>query len=195
MTEGTPQGPLAALHQELRSREDHPPRVHPARPGARRRHADHLVHSARRDRAATTASARGRQIGWGVAAQGAAGPPAEGMDGRTRGEGGELKLIQWQAPSMLSPHVSTGEKDYLAAQLIVEPLMHYLPDGTLIPNLITEVPTVENGLLAEDLKSVTYKLLDGVTWADGEPLTADDVLFTWRVGHRARERLRLRRRL
>jgi peptide/nickel transport system substrate-binding protein len=45
--------------------------------------------------------------------------------------------------------------------------------------LITEVPTVENGLLAEDLKSVTYKLLDGVTWADGEPLTADDVLFTW----------------
>ena len=57
--------------------------------------------------------------------------------------------------------------------------MHYLPDGTLIPNLITEVPTVENGLLAEDLKSVTYKLLDGVTWADGEPLTADDVLFTW----------------
>ncbi len=57
--------------------------------------------------------------------------------------------------------------------------MHYLPDGTLIPNLITEVPTVENGLLAEDLKSVTYKLLDGVTWADGEPLTADDVVFTW----------------
>jgi len=101
------------------------------------------------------------------------------MDGRTRGEGGELRLIQWQAPSMLSPHVSTGEKDYLAAQLIVEPLMHFLPDGTLIPHLITEVPTVENGLLGEDLKSVTYKLLDGVTWADGEPLTADDILFTW----------------
>ena len=57
--------------------------------------------------------------------------------------------------------------------------MHYLPDGTLIPNLVTEVPTVENGLLGEDLKSVTYKLLDGVTWSDGEPLTADDVVFTY----------------
>ncbi len=121
----------------------------------------------------------GRHVGWGVAAQAASGPPAEGMDGRTRGEGGELKLIQWQAPSMLSPHVSTGEKDYLAAQLVVEPLMHYLPDGTLIPNLITEVPTVENSLLGEDLKSVTLKVLDGVTWSDGEPLTADDVVFTW----------------
>ncbi len=121
----------------------------------------------------------GRHVGWGIAAQGASGPPAEGMDGRTRGEGGELKLIQWQAPSMLSPHVSTGEKDYLAAQPVIEPLMNYLPDGTLIPNLITEVPTVENGLLGEDLKSVTFKLLDGVVWSDGEPLTADDVIFTW----------------
>jgi peptide/nickel transport system substrate-binding protein len=130
-------------------------------------------------RAESAKAMPGRHIGWSIAAQGVAGAPAEGMDGRTRGEGGELKLIQWQAPSMLSPHVSTGEKDYLAGQLIVEPLMHYLPDGTLIPHLITEVPTVENGLLAEDLKSVTYKLLDGVTWADGEPLTADDVVFTY----------------
>ena len=67
----------------------------------------------------------------------------------------------------------------------------YLPDGTLIPNLITEVPTVENGLLAEDLKSVTYKLLDGVKWADGEPLTADDVVFTWKWIDRSGELLRI----
>lgn len=129
-------------------------------------------------RAEKVSATPGRHIGWGVAAQGVAGPPAEGMDGLERGAGGELKMLQWQAPSMLSPHVSTGTKDYLAACLILEPLMHYLPDGTLIPNLITEVPTVENGLLGEDLKSVTYKLQEGVTWADGEPLTAEDVLFT-----------------
>jgi peptide/nickel transport system substrate-binding protein len=129
-------------------------------------------------RAEKASAMPGRHIGWGIAAQGVAGPPAEGMDGLERGAGGELKMLQWQAPSMLSPHVSTGTKDYLAACLIMEPLMHYLPDGTLIPNLITEVPTVENGLLAEDLTSVTYKLLDGVTWADGEPLTAEDVVFT-----------------
>ncbi|MDQ2653284.1 MAG: peptide ABC transporter substrate-binding protein [Chloroflexota bacterium] len=121
----------------------------------------------------------GRHIGWSIAAQGVAGAPDTGMDGRTRGEGGELKIIQWQAPSMLSPHVSTGTKDYLASCLITEPLMHYMPDGLLIPNLITEVPTVENGMLGEDLKSVTYKLKEGVTWSDGEPLTAEDVVFTW----------------
>jgi peptide/nickel transport system substrate-binding protein len=175
MTEGRPQGPLAALHQELRSgkitRREFTLRALAL--GVGMPIISFIL------RAETARALPGRHIGWGVAAQGAAGPPAEGMDGRTRGEGGELRLIQWQAPSMLSPHVSTGEKDYLAGQIIVEPLMHYLPDGSLIPNLITEVPTVENGLLGEDLKSVTYKLLDGVTWADGEPLTADDVLFTW----------------
>ena len=180
MTEGRPQGPLAALHQALRAgtltRREFTLRALALGVGM-----PIISFILRAETAsATTAGAQTvRQIGWGVAAQGAAGPPAEGMDGRTRGEGGELKIIQWQAPSLLSPHVSTGDKDNLAAQPILEPLMYYLPDGTLIPNLITEVPTVENGLLAEDLKSVTYKLLDGVTWADGEPLTADDVLFTY----------------
>jgi peptide/nickel transport system substrate-binding protein len=180
MTEGKPQGPLAALHKELRTgkitRREFTLRALALGVGMP---IVSFILRAETASATTAGATRGQQIGWGVAAQGAAGPPAEGMDGRTRGEGGELKLIQWQAPSLLSPHVATGDKDNLAAQPILEPLMHYLPDGTLIPTLITEVPTVENGLLAEDLKSVTYKLLDGVTWADGEPLTADDVLFTW----------------
>src|SRR5215204_1403541 len=175
MTEGTPQGPLSALHKELRAgkitRREFTLRALAL--GVGMPIISFIL------RAESAGAQAGQQIGWGVAAQETAGPPAEGMDGRTRGEGGELKLIQWQAPSMLSPHVSTGTKDYLAATPILEPLMHYLPGGTIIPNLVTEVPTVENGLLAEDLKSVTYKLLDGVKWADGEPLTADDVLFTW----------------
>ena len=175
MTEGTPKRPLAALHQALSggemTRREFTLRALAL--GVTMPVISMIL------RAETVRATPGRHVGWGVAAQGAAGPPAEGMDGRTRGEGGELKLIQWQAPSMLSPHVSTGEKDYLAGQLIVEPLMHYLPDGSLIPNLVTEVPTVENGLLSEDLTSVTYKLLDGVLWSDGEPLTAEDVVFTW----------------
>lgn len=122
----------------------------------------------------------GRHLGWGIAAQAEqAAAPAVGMDGKTRGEGGELKLLQWQAPTMLSPHVSTGTKDYLAASIVLEPLLHYLADGTLIANLAAEVPTVENGGLSEDLKTVTYKLKEGVLWSDGEPFTADDVVFTW----------------
>jgi peptide/nickel transport system substrate-binding protein len=175
MTEKTPKGPFAALHQALRagqiSRREFTLRALAL--GVAMPVISFVL------RAEGVRARPGRHIGWGVAAQGVAGAPAEGMDGRTRGEGGELKLIQWQAPSTLSPHLATGTKEALASSLIMEPMMHYLPDGTLIPNLITEVPTVENGLLGEDLKSVTYKLQEGITWADGEPLTADDVVFTW----------------
>ncbi len=57
--------------------------------------------------------------------------------------------------------------------------MNYLPDGTLIPNLITEVPSIENGLLSQDLRQVTYKILPGIEWSDGKPFTAADVRWTW----------------
>jgi peptide/nickel transport system substrate-binding protein len=33
--------------------------------------------------------------------------------------------------------------------------------------------------LADDLKSITFTLRDGLKWSDGEPLTSDDVVFTY----------------
>lgn len=105
--------------------------------------------------------------------------PDVGMEGVTRGEGGELRIIQWQAATTAFAHTATGTKDYLISDLVLEPLMRYLPDGTIIPYLITEVPSVENGLLAEDLSSVTLNLKEGVLFSDGEPFTSRDVQFTW----------------
>jgi peptide/nickel transport system substrate-binding protein len=113
------------------------------------------------------------------AAPAAAQRPSSGTENQTRGEGGDLRLLQWQAPGLLSPYNASGVKDYLASTPVLEPLLHYLTDATLIPNLVKEVPSFENGLLAEDLTSVTYNLLEGVTWSDGTPFTAEDVRFTW----------------
>lgn len=47
--------------------------------------------------------------------------------------------------------------------------------------LIEEIPSIENGGLTEDPFSVTYNLVDGAEWADGSPITADDVEFTWQA--------------
>ena len=105
--------------------------------------------------------------------------PAAGTDTQTRGAGDALRLLIWQAPSVAAAHSSTGDKDFLAAALVSEPLLHFLPDGTIIPNLVTEVPTVENGLLAADLSTATFSLLPDVVWSDGEPFTSRDVQFTW----------------
>ncbi|MDQ4099340.1 MAG: peptide ABC transporter substrate-binding protein [Chloroflexota bacterium] len=105
--------------------------------------------------------------------------PDAGTENQQRGEGGDLRMIQWQAPTSANAHRAVGTKESLAASIVQEPLLSYLPDGKIIPNLVKEVPTVENGLLAEDLSSVTFNLLEGVTWSDGQPFTANDVVFTW----------------
>jgi peptide/nickel transport system substrate-binding protein len=112
-------------------------------------------------------------------AAGAAAIPNAGMENVTRGEGGELKLLQWQAATTAFIHTATGTKDFLISDMILEPLFRYLPDGTLIPYLAAEVPSVEAGTLAEDLTNATVKLREGVTWSDGTPFTSKDVKFTW----------------
>ena len=104
--------------------------------------------------------------------------PDSGTEGQTRGAGGELKIIQWQAPSQLNPLLATGDKDNLASQFVCESLVVRNTEGQLVANLVKEVPSLQNGLLAEDLTSVTYNLIEGVMWNDGEPMTANDVAFT-----------------
>jgi peptide/nickel transport system substrate-binding protein len=100
-------------------------------------------------------------------------------DDQVRGAGGEIKMLQWQAVTTMSLHQSQGTKDQLGASLVTEPLMSYLPDGSLWPTLVKEVPTVENGGLSADLKTVTYNLLEGVLWSDGTPFTSADVVATY----------------
>ena len=49
------------------------------------------------------------------------------------------------------------------------------------PRLVTEIPSTENGGISEDGRVITMKLRDDITWSDGEPLTADDFIFTWEM--------------
>ncbi len=105
--------------------------------------------------------------------------PSVGTEGQTRGAGGELKLLQWQAASIAFSHKGSGTKDWNAASLVLEALLSFAPDGTILPNLAAEVPSKENGGLSDDLKTVTINLKEGLLWSDGEPVTAEDIVFTW----------------
>jgi peptide/nickel transport system substrate-binding protein len=96
-----------------------------------------------------------------------------------RATDGPLSMIYWQAISVLNPYLATGTKDWHAASLVLEPLMWFDPDGFPVPALANEVPTIENGGVSEDLTSITYTLKEDVLWSDGNPFTADDVVFTW----------------
>ncbi|MCY4583385.1 MAG: peptide ABC transporter substrate-binding protein [Chloroflexi bacterium] len=91
-----------------------------------------------------------------------------------------LTVLYWQAPSVPNPYLSRGNKDTDAGAVTLEPLAVYDPDGNIVPDLAAAVPTLENGGVAQDLMSITWTLKEGLLWSDGAPLTADDVVFTWR---------------
>lgn len=96
-----------------------------------------------------------------------------------RGGGGLLKTLWWQSPTLLNPHFGSGTKDQDASRIFYEPLASYDPDGNLFPALAAEVPSLQNGQVARDGLSVTWRLKKNVAWHDGKPFTADDVVFNW----------------
>ena len=95
------------------------------------------------------------------------------------GGGGALKLLFWQAPTLLNPHFAVGTKDQEGSRIFYEPLAAWDADGNLAPVLAAEIPDIENGGAAPDGMSVTWKLKRDVEWHDGRPFTADDVVFNW----------------
>src|SRR5437763_2022508 len=95
------------------------------------------------------------------------------------GGGGALSLLFWQAATLLNPHFAVGTKDAEGCRIFYEPLAAWDPDGNLVPVLAAEIPDIENGGVAADGRSVTWKLKKGVEWHDGQPFTADDVVFNW----------------
>ena len=103
---------------------------------------------------------------------------AAGSEG-PRGRDGEVRIIYWQAPSILNPFLSGGTKDTESASIILEPLARYNERGELIPWLVDEIPTVENGGVSKDLTSITWKITPGILWSDGSPFTSADVKFSY----------------
>jgi peptide/nickel transport system substrate-binding protein len=90
-----------------------------------------------------------------------------------------LRLLYWQAPTILNPHFSSGFKDSEASRITLEPLASFDADGNMVLFLAAEEPTLENGGVAADGTAVTWKLKEGITWSDGTPFTAEDVAFTY----------------
>ena len=96
-----------------------------------------------------------------------------------RGGGGALKVLWWQGATLLNPHFAVGTKDQEGSRIFYEPLAAWDGDGNLMLVLAAEIPSVQNGGLSKDGKSVTWKLKRGVQWHDGRPFTADDLMFNW----------------
>ncbi|WP_209426643.1 peptide ABC transporter substrate-binding protein [Pararhodobacter sp. SW119] len=98
---------------------------------------------------------------------------------RERGSSGHLNVIYWQAVSTMNPFLSGGTKEMNAASIVLEPLARFDNEGQLVAWLAEEIPTLDNGGVAEDLMSITWRLKEGLVWSDGTDVTAGDVVFTY----------------
>jgi len=66
----------------------------------------------------------------------------------------------------------TGLSDLVGTRRILyDPLVRWSPDYKILPNL------AEKWEISEDGRVFTFHLVKGVKWSDGEPFTADDILF------------------
>jgi peptide/nickel transport system substrate-binding protein len=93
-------------------------------------------------------------------------------------KGGQVIVGLSQEPTVFNPLKSTLEVDRGVQYAIFDSLWRVDPTGNLMPNLATEVPTVENGGISADGLTYTFKIRDDAKFSDGTPLTSADVLFS-----------------
>lgn len=101
----------------------------------------------------------------------------------TRGPvaGGRVVIGVQQEPEMLSEILNSMATNNMVCNLIFSKFVKYDDHFELLPDLITVIPTVENGGISADHRVYTYHLRSGVRWHDGVPLTSGDVRFTFDV--------------
>nr|WP_294524061.1 peptide ABC transporter substrate-binding protein [uncultured Rhodopila sp.] len=94
-----------------------------------------------------------------------------------------------QFPSSLHPDIDPEVVRSYAMGFVIRPITAFDANWQNTCLLCTELPTLENGLAKLETRpgggqgmAVTITLKPGLSWGDGEPVTARDIAFTWRLG-------------
>ncbi len=99
--------------------------------------------------------------------------------------GGVASFLLYEDPDSLNPLVGQTTIAVQVSLAILEGLTYHDADGNYQTALAAELPTLENGGVSEDLTTVTWKLKPGLLWSDGQPVTSEDVKFTWEAARDA----------
>jgi peptide/nickel transport system substrate-binding protein len=84
-------------------------------------------------------------------------------------------------PVSLNPLYLQGIASFEFSELGFSYLTTYSPDDRIVPDLAVRVPTLANGDISPNGKAIRFHLRRGIVWQDGAPLTARDVVFTYRA--------------
>jgi peptide/nickel transport system substrate-binding protein len=100
-----------------------------------------------------------------TAEQTAAGEPAAAGEGTLR--------VAMQPIAITDPAFISSDSEVLVANHVYDYLVDIDPQSQVIPRLATEWQASEDGLTYE------FTLAEGVTWHDGDPFSAEDVVWTF----------------
>ena len=95
-----------------------------------------------------------------------------------------------QYPSSLHPAMESMMAKSYVLGMVTRPLTAYDPQWRLVCMLCEQLPTLENGLARRETTdsgksgiALSFTLRADAFWADGQPVTSADALFTWDAGH------------
>jgi peptide/nickel transport system substrate-binding protein len=94
---------------------------------------------------------------------------------------GTLVIAVQKEPISLNPLLLEGIDAYTYSEILYSYLTRYDSNGRILPDLANPVPSLANGGVSPDGRTLTYHLRRGVRWQDGAPLTSRDVAFSYRA--------------
>lgn len=87
--------------------------------------------------------------------------------------GGTATIAQWSEPGNLNPLIFPTTYDTNIQELVFARLVRPKADLSFEPDM------AESWTVSDDARTLTFTLRDGLTFHDGEPVTAQDVAFTF----------------
>ncbi len=103
--------------------------------------------------------------------------PAETPGGETPAPTAEPKILRtnnMSEPGSLDPALAQGTHESWVLDHCFEGLMARDPSGKSVPGMAKEYT------LADDDVTYTFTLRDGITWSNGDPVTAHDFEYSWK---------------
>jgi peptide/nickel transport system substrate-binding protein len=92
---------------------------------------------------------------------------------------GVLRIGMSYDVKSLNPVLDGSALSFDVSMFVYSYAIRYDDKGGPVPDALREIPTVANGDVSKDGRTLIYKLRPGIMWQDGKPLTCDDLEFTW----------------
>ncbi|MGZ3506070.1 MAG: ABC transporter substrate-binding protein, partial [Vulcanimicrobiaceae bacterium] len=89
-----------------------------------------------------------------------------------------LVIAQQREPMALNPALENGTSATEWGLLLFSYLVKFNDKGELTGDAATEVPSLQNGGISKDGRTITYHIRKGIEFADGTPLTARDAAWS-----------------